>query len=630
MRKMPYRKFTTNEIEPRGWLFDQLRLQADGLSGHLQEVWPDIADSQWIGGKSEGWERVPYWLDGFVPLAYLLKDKKLIADAKKYIDFILSHQLSDERPTEDGWICPVKNEEDIESFDVWAVFLLCKALIVYHECSGDERIPDVIYRALKNLKFHLDHFGCRAWGSYRWFEALIAILWMYERRPEEWLIALAHNLDQQGADYKKIVHHGMWDKVGDGWTLGTHVVNLAMAIKSEALYSFILEHDGEPVDPDAFAEEMYQKLMKNHGNGVGHFNGDECISGASPVHGTELCGIVEAMYSYELLFLITGKEKWLDRTEELAFNSLPAGISEDMWVRQYDQMVNQIYCGKYPPEKRPFLTNGIDGGLFGLEANYGCCTANFNQGWPKFALSTFARTDTGIAAAVIAPSALRTTIDGANVEIILDTGYPFKGGVKYTVRTDRPVRFDFEIRIPSCAASAKIDGADVSAGKHTVSRVWEGETQINVELELAGSFAGWSHPELKILKRGPLYFSLPLNEKWERVEYEDMGIVRKFPYCDYLLTTDSEWQFAFASDEVKFHEEDGWTLPFTHARPPVWAEVEVVPIDWGYKEGFDGTVARDLPKDAAPTGEKRTVRFLPYGIPKLRMTALPTAKSSRK
>ena len=61
-------------IKPAGWLKEQLRIQADGLSGHLDEFWPDIKDSAWFGGKAEGWERVPYWLDGLVPLAFLLDD----------------------------------------------------------------------------------------------------------------------------------------------------------------------------------------------------------------------------------------------------------------------------------------------------------------------------------------------------------------------------------------------------------------------------------------------------------------------------------------------------------------------------------------------------------------------------
>jgi hypothetical protein len=37
----------------------QLRIQAAGLSGHLDEFWPDVAQSQWFGGKAEGWERAP-------------------------------------------------------------------------------------------------------------------------------------------------------------------------------------------------------------------------------------------------------------------------------------------------------------------------------------------------------------------------------------------------------------------------------------------------------------------------------------------------------------------------------------------------------------------------------------------
>jgi uncharacterized protein len=70
-------------IRPRGWLLRQLQLQADGLSGHLDEFWPDVAQSQWFGGKAEGWERAPYWLDGVIPLAWILGDQPLQAKVKR-------------------------------------------------------------------------------------------------------------------------------------------------------------------------------------------------------------------------------------------------------------------------------------------------------------------------------------------------------------------------------------------------------------------------------------------------------------------------------------------------------------------------------------------------------------------
>src|SRR5262245_57692953 len=38
-------------VQPRGWLRQQLRIQADGLSGHLDEFWPDVgSNSGWLGG----------------------------------------------------------------------------------------------------------------------------------------------------------------------------------------------------------------------------------------------------------------------------------------------------------------------------------------------------------------------------------------------------------------------------------------------------------------------------------------------------------------------------------------------------------------------------------------------------
>ncbi|MFD2333089.1 hypothetical protein ACFSR7_27855 [Cohnella sp. GCM10020058] len=39
-------------IKPREWLRDQLRIQADGLTGHLDEHWADVGpDNGWLGGE---------------------------------------------------------------------------------------------------------------------------------------------------------------------------------------------------------------------------------------------------------------------------------------------------------------------------------------------------------------------------------------------------------------------------------------------------------------------------------------------------------------------------------------------------------------------------------------------------
>src|SRR4051812_24694791 len=71
-------------IKPHGWLRRQLETQARGLTGHLDEFWPDVgANSGWLGGTGESWERGPYYLDGLLPLAYLLDDRVLIDKAQR-------------------------------------------------------------------------------------------------------------------------------------------------------------------------------------------------------------------------------------------------------------------------------------------------------------------------------------------------------------------------------------------------------------------------------------------------------------------------------------------------------------------------------------------------------------------
>lgn len=98
------------------------------------------------------------------------------------------------------------------------------------------------------------------------------------------------------------------------------------------------------------------------------------------------------MYSLKWSVGVLGEPLMADRLELIAFNAFPAAFSPDIWVHQYDQQVNQIECTIRV--NRSWSTNGPDANIYGLETNYGCCTANLSQGWPTFVAYLGMRTRT--------------------------------------------------------------------------------------------------------------------------------------------------------------------------------------------------------------------------------------------
>ena len=597
--------YTANELKPTGWLYRQLKLQANGLSGNLDKIWPDVRDSAWIGGEREGWERVPYWLDGFIPLAYLLDDNDMIARAQKYIDAILDGQQAD------GWICPCTEDQRI-AYDTWAVQLITKVLTVYYSCAKDERIPDVLYRVLKNYYELLksEKIKLFGWGKYRWFELFVALHFVRERCNEPWVEDLARIMKKQGADYESFIP--LWKRPLNKWTLETHIVNLAMMLKSEALCCDLLHTEYTDL-----AEKLHTVLKEYNGTAVEVFTGDECLSGVSPIQGTELCAVTEQMYSYEWLFACTGDVKWLDRLEVLAFNALPATISADMWTHQYLQMNNQIACQKFPG-KSLFRTNNSEAHLFGLEPHYGCCTANFNQGWPKFALSAFMYNSESIVSVLPVPCRLTTD----DVCIALETNYPFENTLKYTVNTKKD--FNFEIRIPTEAKNITVNG-EPTAEKHLHFRIAKGEQrEILIAFDFVPHFERYAYG-LNYVKYGNLVFSLPIASETIMHEYTQNGVERKFPYCDYELVPKSDWNYGFADVTLRPMCNTVGAIPFSQNEPPVVLKAKLQKIEWGLEDGYE-TVCAKVPQSTAPVSAVEELNLIPYGCAKLRMTLLPFVK----
>ena len=470
-------------VRPAGWLRCQLQVQADGLCGHLDEFWPSVADSRWIGGASEGWERGPYWLDGLIPLAVLLGDSRLMAKASRWIDYILSHQHKD------GWL-GARHDPHAGTggavLDPWPLFVLFKALTQWQEATGDPRIVPAMRRCLRRVNILLHDRPLTSWGRMRWADLVLSLHWLFDRTGESWLLRLAASVHHQGYNWNEHFDAFRYTEKTDGDKLGLkteddwlplHGVNNAMGIKSGAVWS----RQGNASDAESSLQAV-KTLDTYHGQVSGMFSGDEHLAGLSPVQGTETCTVTEYLFSLEQMLALTGEPALADKLERIAYNALPAALSKDMWGRQYDQQPNQVQCSL---ARRDWVSNGAESNLFSLEGNFGCCTANFPQGWPKFTSSLWMQAEGGLVAALYGPCTVVTEVFGTLVTIEEVTEYPFRDTITLTVRPASAVAFPLRLAIPMWADEAEISVNGAAAinprpgGFHVLDRTWhDGDTAI--------------------------------------------------------------------------------------------------------------------------------------------------------
>ena len=182
-------------IEPEGWLKEQLRAQADGLSGKLFDIWPDVGENcGWLGGNGDAWERAPYYLDGLVPLAWLLGDERLKQICLRYIEWILASQR------EDGFFGPASNE------DWWPRMVVLKALIQYFQATLDKRVLVFMDKYFQYQKKMLDAKPLRDWAVARGGENMQAVIWLYNITGQKYLLDLLSKLRQQTLDWPNHFH----------------------------------------------------------------------------------------------------------------------------------------------------------------------------------------------------------------------------------------------------------------------------------------------------------------------------------------------------------------------------------------------------------------------------------------
>ncbi|QHV93802.1 beta-L-arabinofuranosidase domain-containing protein [Spirosoma endbachense] len=637
-----YLELPLGAIKPDGWLHHQLEVMRDGSTGHLDEYYPKIKDDNgWLGGKGDGWEETPYWLDGAVPLAYLLDDKTLKDKVQKYVNWSLEHQ----RPN--GFFGPYTKQEVAnrgkmnscaDGEDWWPRMVMLKVLQQYYSATNDKRVIPFMTRYFRYQHESLKTCPLNKWTEWaesRGGDNIMAVYWLYNQTGDKFLLDLADMLYKQTTNWTDLLGGRNWaigaavNQTSQRW-MDRHAVNVGMGLKLPAEY-YRGKKDAKYLSA---VKTGFHDLMTLHGLPHGMFSGDEDLHGNEPTQGVELCAIVETMFSLEEIIGITGEPAYMDALERMTFNALPTQTTDDFHSRQYFQIANQVQVSRGVYDFSLPFDRGMNN-VFGPYAGYTCCTANMHQGWTKYASHLWYRSgqENGLAALEYAPNTVKSPVgDGTMVTIREATNYPFDDQITFSISLPKTTTFPLDLRIPGWCKEATIllNGAKLRSDKGgqiiSLNRAWKNGDKVTLQLPMQVITSNWAKNS-RTIERGPLVYALKVESEVTEKKIKEEGTY-------YEFQPKGSWNYGLPKALVDDPVKNTTVVMKPVAANFVWNETNA-PIEikttgrqipnWKIVEG----VARQpvTPRDGVYKGEvndkTETITLIPYGCTKLRVVAFP-------
>lgn len=628
----PYQELPLGAIKPEGWLREMLLRQKTGTTGSMDKQYPLVMGSRngWLGGDGDQWERGPYWIDGLLPLAYILKDKELIAKVKPWVEWSIKSQ------TADGYFGPSKDypgEAGVQrdnARDWWPKMVMLKILKQYYMATGDKRVITLMtnyfkYQLRELPSKPLDHWTY--WARFRGGDNLAVVYWLYNKTGDQFLLELGDLLHKQTFDFTNAFSNtDLLSQMGS-----IHTVNLAQGMKEPLIY---YQHHPEQKYLDAI-KTGFADIRKYNGMAHGLYGGDEALHGNNPTQGSELCTAVEMMFTLESSLEITGNVDYADQLEKIAFNALPTQISDDFQTHQYFQQANQVMLTR---QMHNFGDNhGGTDLCFGLLTGYPCCASNMHQGWPKFTQNLWYTTaDKGIAALVYSPSEVVAKVaDGTEVTFKEETNYPFEEAIKFTLQTKKTVAFPFHLRIPAWCKQAlvKVNGAVFQEAKGNqiikISREWHSGDVVELSLPMHLFKNKWYENSMSI-ERGPITYALKVEETQETIDNTKDPNQYGTSYTEVRPSTPWNYGLFDMSDEkLKENFKVEFSLkktnyPWNLENAPIKIKTKAKQIpSWKLYNEMAGPIPYSHIYGLESDTQEQEITLVPYGSTTLRISQFP-------
>lgn len=632
LRPNVFIKLPLGSVKARGWVGEMLRRESEGLAGRLGEIsdWLDKKGNAWLeDGGSHGWEEVPYWLRGYHALACQLADEAKLRESHFWIDAILRSAQPD------GYFGPVNAGKDGRR-ELWANMLALQILQDYYEHTADERVLPVMTAYCRwELAYPDEKFLRDYWENSRGGDNLLSVIWLYNRTGEEFLLQLMRKIHRCTANW-------MQDTSLPNW----HNVNVAECFREPATFSLL------PGEERAlgYTYNNFHLIRRIYGQVPGGmFGSDEnCRHGyIDPRQGTETCGFVEQMLSDEILMAQTGDMMWAANLEDVAFNSLPASMTEDLKALRYLTCPNMVQSDSR--NHHPGVDNR--GPFFSMNPfSSRCCQHNHAMGWPYYAQNLVLASADGGAAILTYSDCQATLMVGNGQRVTLDeqTHYPFGEDVLITVGglgRKGSATFPLYLRIPAWTTDAhvQVNGQTIDCrptqGLLRISRTWKDGDRVQLYLPMRLSLRRWALNKNSVsVDYGPLTMSLLIRERRQQADSRHTAIgdshwqegadASQWPTTEIYAA--SPWNYALVPCVKGMKvERTAWpqdNYPFALESVPlrVKASGALVP-SWGQDETG---LCQVLPDACQPRGEVEQLTLIPMGAARLRISAFPPCEGN--
>jgi len=529
--------------------------------------------------------------------------------------------------------------EDFNAFGVaWAV----RALMAFHEATGDARVPEACRRA---LLWFVNHWGAHKtdYAGPMIIEAMVAVyLSTGDRRLLKWAEGYMRWLGRR-SKWPNSVAALAAPRLDFN---SAHVVAYGIWLSLPAILAAANGRRDYLEASERAARKIIRKCFQRTG---APSSNNEYLSPPGATCETEYCNFATFANAFAWLALISGKPAYGDLIEKIVFNGAQGAKKKDGKAIAYMSSPNQFFA----TAQSSVFSNRPDMEVYAPVYPVACCPTQAVRVLPEF-VRGLCLTDARGGLYMTCYGPCRITAEPiADVRLSMDetTEYPFKETIAFHLKLNRPARFSLHFRIPAWCRTARlmvngnaVPGVRKPNSYAVISRMWRSGDKISLVLPMEVKIIevndrAFSHKLPLAVERGPLLFCLPIKPVWKEIPGNPLTPLpkgwswfealptKKTISGEYRFGEACTWNYALSRSVLERRNamrvvvrKTGAALPWE--RSPVAIRVPAR----RYLSAFAPYTRSNVEIYASPDGlcqKDETVDLVPYGCTNLRVAYFP-------